>query len=177
MYMNQFLTGCFVLTAISCPLFAQQAYDLQPGQPAQLNGIDYGFEIKNERKMEISGEPFMRYELAVYVTNRSNCSKLFFPKPTLFSEDDPNQLAAFDCLNATGKRMTSKSGKVLARPFTVPYQQKVKTADGKDATTTTNVQAGYVLRNGETVSNTFIAIVPDGEQPRLKVRIREIPEL
>ena len=59
----------------------------------------------------------------------------------------------------------------------MPYQQKTKNADGKDVTTTTNIQAGYLLRNGETISNTFIVIVPDGEQPRMKVRINEIPEL
>ena len=175
--MNRLFTYCFLLFLTTYSLFAQQAHDVQAGQPVQLNGIDYGFEIKNERKMEISGENFMRYEVAIYVTNKSNCSKLFFPRPTFLSEDDPNQLAVFDCLNATGKRMTNKSGKVLAHAFTVPYQQKAKNAEGKEITTTTNIQAGYLLRNGESISNTFIAIVPDGEQPRMKVRIREIPEL
>lgn len=175
--MNRFFTSCLLLMITTCPLFAQQAYDLTPGEPAQLNGIDYGFEIKNESRVDIGGSPFMRYDVAIYATNKSNCSKLFFPKPTLFSSTDPNQLAEFDCLNATGKRMTNKSGKVLARPFTVPYQQKIKTADGKDAYSTTNIQAGYMLRNGETVSNSFIVIVPENEKPRMKVRINEIPDL
>jgi hypothetical protein len=175
--MNRFLRYSLVLTTISSPLFAQQAYDVEAGKPAQLNGIDYGFEIRNERQMEISGENFMRYEVAIYATNRSNCTKLMFPKPTFLSGDEPNQLAVFDCLNATGKRLTSKSGTVVARPFTVPYQQKIKNSEGKEVTSTTNVQAGFMLRNGETVSNTFIAIVPKGERPVMKVRIKDIPDL
>ncbi|AUD04290.1 ABC transporter permease [Spirosoma pollinicola] len=175
--MHRRLTCFFFLAAVYSPLFGQQAFDIEPGKPAQLNGIDYGIEIRNERSMDISGETFMRYELAIYATNKSNCTKIFFPKQTLFGQEDQNQLAIFDCLNANGKRLTSKSGKVMARPFTVPYQQRIKNSEGKDVTTTTNIQAGHILRNGETVSNSFIAIVPNGERPILKVRINEIPDL
>ena len=175
--MNRLLICYFLLTAIPYALFAQQAYDVQPGQPAQLNGIDYGYEINNERRIEISGEGFMRYEVSIYVTNKSNCMKIFFPRQTLLGQEDQNQLATFDCLNATGKRLTAKGGKVLARPFMVPYQQRIKNADGKEVLTTTTVQAGHILRNGETINNTFIAIVPDGERPVMKVRIKEIPDL
>ncbi|MVM40741.1 ABC transporter permease [Spirosoma sp. HMF3257] len=171
------LLSCLFLSASSYSLFAQQAYDVQPGKPAQLNGVDYGFEISNERQIEIGKENFMRYEVSIYATNRSNCTKIIFPKPTFLSGDAPNQLATFDCLNATGKRLTSKSETVVARPFTVPYQQKIKNSEGKEVTTTTNIQAGFMLRNGETVSNSFIAIVPDGERPIMKVRIKDIPDL
>ncbi|MCK8492241.1 ABC transporter permease [Spirosoma sp. RP8] len=175
--MIRFLNACLFVLAICCPVFAQQAYDLEAGKPAQFNGIDYGFEIKNERHIKISGEPFMRYELTVYVTNKSNCTKLFLPRQTVFGQENFNELAAFDCLNANGKRLTAKGSKILAKPFTVPYQQKVKNAEGKEVTTTTNIQAGYILHNGESVTNMFVAIVPDGERPAVKVRIREITEL
>jgi len=175
--MNRFLSCSLLIAAVHSPLFAQQAYDLEAGKPAQFNGIDYGYEINNERRIDISGEPFMRYELTIYVTNKSNCAKIFFPKQTMFGPENLNELAAFDCLNANGKRLTSKGGKVMARPFTVPYQQKIKNSEGKEVITTTQIQAGHMLRNGETVSNTFIAIVPDGERPNIKVRIREIPDL
>ncbi|QHW01086.1 MULTISPECIES: ABC transporter permease [Spirosoma] len=175
--MIRFLSCCLFFAAVYCPLFAQQSYDIEAGKPAQLNGIDYGFEINNERRIEISGESFMRYEVTIYVTNKSNCTKLFFPRQTVFGQENLNELASFDCLNANGKRLTSKGGKIMARPFTVPYQQKIKNAEGKEVTTTTNIQAGHMIRNGETVNNTFIAIVPNGERPQMKVRIREIPDL
>ncbi|GAB3897462.1 hypothetical protein GCM10028825_45150 [Spirosoma agri] len=177
MNMIRFLTCCLLTLSVYCPLFAQQAYEIEAGKPAQLNGIDYGFEINNERRIEISGEPFMRYEVTIYVTNKSNCTKIFFPRQTVFGQENLNELATFDCLNANGKRLTAKSGKIMARPFTVPYQQKVKNSEGKEVTTTTNIQAGHMIRNGETVNNTFVAIVPNGERPHMKVRIREIPDL
>ncbi|QMW03302.1 ABC transporter permease [Spirosoma foliorum] len=175
--MKNALLSCLFLTLTPSFLWAQQAYDVQPGKPAQLNGIDYGFEISNERQIEIGKENFMRYEVSVYATNRSTCTKIIFPRQTFLSTDAPNLLATFDCLNATGKRLTSKSETVVARPFTIPYQQKIKNSDGKEVTSTTNIQAGFMLRNGETVSNSFIAIVPDGERPVMKVRIKDIPDL
>lgn len=175
--MNRFFVCFLFLITFYSPLFGQQAYDIEPGKPAQLNGIDYGFEIKNERRIDISGESFMRYELTIYATNRSNCTKIMLPKQALLGQDDQNELANFDCLNATGKRLTSKNGKVMARPFVVPYRQRVKNAEGKEIVTTTNIQAGHMLRNGETVNNSFIVIVPSGERPVMKVRVLEIPDL
>jgi len=41
---------------------------------------------------------------------------------------------------------------------------------------TTNVAAGHLLRNGESESSDFIVIVPEGDRPRMKVRVREIQE-
>ncbi|MBD2700212.1 ABC transporter permease [Spirosoma sp. BT702] len=175
--MKQLIASCLLLAILHNPLFAQQAQDIQAGQPVQLNGLDYGYEINNERRLDISGEIFMRYEISIYVSNKSSCTKLFLPKQTLLGQEDLNQLAFFDCVNATGKRLTSRGAKIMARPFSVPYQQRIKNAEGKEVNTTTYVQAGHMLRNGETVSNTFVAIVPDGEKPIMKVRIREIPEL
>lgn len=175
--MNRFFACFFFLIILYSPLFGQQAYDVEPGKPAQLNGIDYGFEIRNERHIDISGESFMRYELTIYATNKSSCTKIMFPKQALLGQDDQNELANFDCLNATGKRLTSKNGKVMARPFVVPYRQRVKTAEGKEVVTTTNIQAGHMLRTGETVNNSFIVIVPNGEKPLMKVRIIEIPDI
>jgi hypothetical protein len=174
------VAGCFFCFTLFAGLgltttFAQASYDVSPGQPAVLNGIEYGFEILNERTKEVKNEDYNRFEIGIYVTNKSGCTKLIFPRQTLFgSSSNPNLLANFDCLNATGKRLTSKSGSLSAKSFTVPYRQTVKAADGKDVTTTTNVQAGYILRNGESVSDRLIVIVPAGEQPRMKVRIQEI---
>lgn len=169
------LTTTLLLNAATQLARAQTSYDVSPSQPAVLNGVEYGFEVLNEQKKESKAEEYSRYELGVYVSNKSGCTKLIFPRQTLFgTEPDPSLLATFDCLNATGKRMTSKSSNLSARPFVVPYKQTAKGADGKDVTTTTNVQAGYMLRNGESVSNKIIVIVPAGEQPRMKVRIREI---
>ncbi|MGF7215157.1 hypothetical protein GGR92_001297 [Spirosoma lacussanchae] len=163
------------LLTLSVAALAQTSYDIAPGEPAVFNGVEYGIEVLNERAQDVKTEEYNRYELGLYVTNKSGCAKLIFPRQTLFgTESNPNLLASFDCLNATGKRMTSKGGSLLARPFVVPYRETVKGADGKDVVKTTNVQAGYILRNGESVSDRIIVIVPAGEKPRMRVRVREI---
>jgi hypothetical protein len=156
--------------------FAQQSYDLEAGKPVTYNGIEYGFEIRNERKKDVKEESFNRFEITVFVTNRSGCTKLMFPRRTTFGYEDQNLLANFDCLNATGKRLTSKSGTVRATEFNTPYNTITKNAQGKDVTTTVSVKVGHVLRNGESRTDNFIVIVPDGEQPRMKVRVTTLPD-
>lgn len=156
---------------------AQTAYDITEDQPAVLNGVEYGFTIRNESRKEVGTKgTFSRYEVTIFVTNKSGCTKLFFPKQTLLGTQNNDLLAQFDCLNATGVRMTAKGGTIRAKPFYVPYTTTAKTADGKTVNNTIQVQAGYWLPNGETVSNDIILIVPDGERPRLKVRVSELTQ-
>ena len=159
---------------ISCFSMAQTAYDIAENQPAAMNGIEYGFAVRNESRKDVGSKgTFSRYEVTIYATNKSGCTKLFFPKQTIFGQQNNDLLAQFDCLNATGARLTAKNGTVRAKPFYVPYTTSAKTADGKTVSSTVQVQAGYWLRNGETVSSDLILIVPDGETPRLKVRVQE----
>jgi len=161
---------------IATTTFAQQAAELEPGKPLSFNGIEFGYEIRNQQTKAVKDETYSRYEITAYVSNKSGCTKIMFPRQTLFGEERQNQLAQFDCLNATGKRLTSKGTLLEARPFVVPYRQSVKNQEGKLVTTTTNVEAGHMLRNGETVTSIFIVIVPQGEQPRVQVRVREMAE-
>ncbi|WP_020598216.1 hypothetical protein [Spirosoma panaciterrae] len=152
---------------------AQSSYEITTDQPAQFNGIEYGYAIRNESKKEVGSKgSFNRYELTVYVTNKSGCTRLFFPRQTTFGLQDQDLLANFDCVNATGARLTSKTTTVRARPFSVPYSTSTKNAEGKVVTTTIQVQAGHMLENGETVSNNIIVLVPDGEQPQMRVRVQ-----
>lgn len=151
---------------------AQASYEITADKPAIINGIEYGYAIRNESKKDVGNKgTFSRYEITVYVANKSGCTKLMFPKQTAFGLQNQDLLANFDCLNANGARMTSKSATVRARPFTVPYSTATKNAEGKTVTTTVQVQAGHMLDNGETVSSDIIVLVPDGEQPAMKVRM------
>ena len=154
--------------------FSQASYTIEEGKPYVLNGIEYGYEIRNERKKELKKEEFARYEITAFVTNRSGCTKLMFPRQTLLlGLDYQDVMAEFDCLNATGKRLTSKSAKVKAREFTAPYTYTTKGTDGKDFKHNVTVKVGNMLRNGETVTNNFVVILPEGERPNMKVRIVE----
>ena len=155
---------------------AQMAYDIEEGHPTEVNGIEYGFEIRNERKKDVKDETFNRFEITVYATNKSGCTKLMFPRQTVFGTEYQEVIAQYDCLNATGKRLTSKSGTVKAKEFSVPYTTTIRNSEGKDVSNTVRVRAGNVFRNGESITENFIVIIPDGERPRMKVRIKEIIE-
>jgi hypothetical protein len=97
-----------------------------------------------------------------------------FPRQTVFGTEYQELLADFDCINATGKRLTSKRGSVKAQEFSAPYTTIIKGSDGKDIRNTISVRVGNMLRNSETRIDNFIVIVPDGERPRMKVRVREL---
>ena len=155
---------------------AQMAYDIEEGRPTEVNGIEYGFEIRNERKKDVKDETFNRFEITVYAINKSGCTKLMFPRQTVFGTEYQEIIAQYDCLNATGKRLTSKSGTVRAKEFSVPYTTTIRNSEGKDIANTIRVRAGNVFRNGESITENFIVIIPDGERPKMKVRVKEIIE-
>ena len=79
---------------------------------------------------------------------------------------------SFNCTNANGKRLTAKSGTVKARDFYV--NAKVQ-ENGKEVTRT--VKAGYIFRNGETLKNNIIVLVPKGERPVIQCTVNNLPEL
>lgn len=163
-----FLCAC-VLTSAK----AQPSYDITDKEPAQFNGIEYGYSIRNESKKDIGSKgTFKRYEVTVYVANKSGCTRLFFPKQTTLGLQNQDLMANFDCVNATGARLTSKTATVRARPFLVPYSTTSKNAEGKEVVNTVQVQAGHMLENGETVTNHIVVIVPENEQPRMRVRVQ-----
>lgn len=159
------------VTAFSCGARAQVT-DLEEKKPVLLNGIEYGYIIKNEQTKEAKGEEYSRYEVTLYATNKSGCTKLFALRNSSFSYDAPNLLATYNCTNANGKRLTSKSGTVRARDF---YVNAKVTENGKE--TTQQVKAGYIFRNGETLRDNIIVLVPLGERPRINCSINTLPEL
>lgn len=165
-----------LLFLIFVPFFvnAQASYDIDEGKPVELNGIEYGFEIRNESKKEVKDETFNRFEVTVYATNKSGCSKLMFPRQTLFGLEYQEIVAHFDCVNATGKRLTAKSGAVRGREFTAPYTTTIKNSEGKNVESTVSVKVGHIFRNGDSIINNFIVIVPGGERPEMRVRIIEL---
>ncbi len=156
---------------------AQQNFDLVENKPLMNNGLEIGYEIKNEQNKD----EYSRYEITIFVSNKTGCHKFYVnderPQNT-FSRNytEPDVVAVFDCLNATGKRLTSKGGQVKANPFLVPVSVS-ETKDGKTTSQTNKIQAGFILRNGDSISNDFIVIVPLGERPKFKCRLINASEL
>jgi hypothetical protein len=159
-----------LLVLAFCHTHAQTVADLTENMPYKNNGLEYGFYVSNERSKEVKGEDYERYEIVLYVNNNSSCAKIIPLRNAIFgnTQADETLLADFTVKNATGKRLTSKSGKVNARAW---YTQ-VRLSDG----TKVQAQAGYILRIGESMSNKIIVIVPKGERPVVNCRMVNVQE-
>ena len=143
----------FLLFGILCSAVQSTAQmtDLEEKKPETIDGIEYGYFIKNEQVKNVKDEEYSRFEITLYATNKSGCTKLYAEKVSILSSETPNLIVSFNCTNANGKRLTAKSGTVKARDFYV--NAKVQ-ENGKEVTRT--VKAGYIFRNGETLKNNII---------------------
>ncbi len=167
-----FKTRFTFLTAILSSLGGYaQVLDIDEKKPAMENGFEYGYIINNEQLKMAKGEEYSRYEITLYITNKSNCTKMYADKTSLLSFESPNLLATFNCRNANGKRFTSKNGTIKARDFYVKVKQII---NGKETTET--VKAGYTFRNGETQKDNIIVLVPKGERPQIQCTPNTLPE-
>lgn len=157
---------------------SQQVVNLEEGKPYSTNGLEYSYYISNESSKEVKGDDYERYEINLAVTNSSGCLKLIPFKSgwsgSTTSEDDI-MIAEFNCTNATGKRLTSKKGIASAKPWYSSVRIPDETAKNKYKTI--NAQVGYALRNGQTVTNKIIVIVPKGERPKVNCRVIYLPEV
>ncbi|MEP6674659.1 MAG: hypothetical protein ABJA78_05880 [Ferruginibacter sp.] len=163
------LFACFIISCCSFVSQAQNVIDLNENEAYKENGLEYGYYISNESNKSVKGEDYDRYEVILYVNNKSGCIKIIpFRTSILNSSSDETVVADFTIKNATGKRLTSKSGKVNAKPFYV----YAKLNDG----TKINAQAGYAVRNGESITNKIIVIVEKGQRPKVNCRLVYIPE-
>jgi hypothetical protein len=149
--------------------YAQTSTELEEGKPKNINGIEYSYSIKNEREEET----YSRFEVTVTAQNKSGCIIIYFKKEdddlSSIFDGDPSAIAKFECINATGKRLTSKDVNIKAKAFKVPY----KTTTGIKGTT----EGGYLLKNNGRISSEIIIIVPKGERPKFKVRPQDFAEL
>lgn len=159
-------------TLIICYAAHAQVTDLEEKKPVTVDGIEYGYIIKNEQTKAAKGEEYGRFEITLYATNKSGCTRLFADRSSTYSSDAANLLATYNCVNANGKRLTAKSGMVKARDFNV----NVKMKEG-DKEVTRWVKAGYMFRNGETLKTNIIVLVPLNERPVINCSLNTLPEL
>ena len=151
--------------------FAQMA-DLEEKKPETVDGIEYGYYIKNEQTKSVKDEEYGRFEITLYATNKSGCTKIYTERTTKLSSESSSLIAGFNCTNANGKRLTAKSGTVKAREF---YLNAKVQENGKEITKA--VKAGYIFRNGETLKTNIIVLVPKGERPVIQCTVNNLPEL
>ncbi len=152
-----------------------QVTTLEEKKTENLNGIEFGYYIRNEQEKTVKDEEYSRFEITFYAVNKSGCSKIFLDRGNIVSSsssDASSTIASFSCLNANGKRFTSKGGSVKAKEFYVNV--KVREND-KDVSR--SAKAGYIFRNGETISSNIIVLVPKGERPKVQCMVNSLNEL
>ena len=169
------LSASLVILLISYSSFSQQIVDLDENAPYAYNGFEYGFYISNERSKEVKGDDYERYEVNLYITNKSGCMKVIPFRNYSSKPEEEIVVGEFSCKNATGKRLTAKSGKINAKAW---YSQ-VKLYDETQSSKYrfVNAMIGYAIRNGETLTAKIIVIVPKGEKPKMTCRTVYLPEL
>ena len=163
----------FLIVLLCCSLNSfSQITELDEKKPATVDGIEYGYYIKNEQTKSVKDEEYGRFEVTLYATNKSGCTKIYTERAIILSSESSSLIAGFNCTNANGKRLTAKSGTIKAREF---YLNAKVQENGKEITKA--VKAGYIFRNGETLKTTIIVLVPKGERPVMQCTVNNLPEL
>ena len=77
--------------------------------------------------------------------------------------------------NAPSQVISNKKGTVTAKP----WYTNVRVQDDlvKDKYKMVSAQAGYAIRNGQTITTRIIVIVPKGERPKMNCRIIYLQEI
>ena len=172
--MKKFLLLLIVFFSFRFPK-AQQVIDLQENTPYEQKGLLYGYYITNETSKEVKGEDYDRFELVMYVTNKSGAMKIIpFTISGSNVTDDEAVIADFNCKNATGKRLTSKSAQVKVKPWMT--QVKITDEAHPAKYKIVNAQAGFALLNNQTASTKIIVIVPKAQRPQVTCRPAYLPE-
>src|SRR4051812_35842606 len=123
----------FFTVVISCSARAQQTRSVSEESPLAVDGIEYGYAIKNVSTREVNNKDFSRYEVTLFATNKSECNRVvLFGQNHDEAEDDKKLLAHYDCINATGARLTSKSGEINAKPMFVTARVNTRDKQGKE---------------------------------------------
>lgn len=167
-----FIKISFFIAAAFISTTAIAQTELEEKIPQTIDGIEYGYFIKNEQLKNVKDEEYARFEITLYASNKTGCTKIYSDRVSLTVSDAANLIAHFNCTNANGKRFTAKTGNIKARDFYV--NAKVQ-ENGKEVGKT--VKAGYIFRNGETLRTNIIVLVPKGERPAMQCSANNLPEL
>jgi len=160
---------------ISTASFAQETFTVTDTEPVTAGSLKFGYNITNETQKEVGNKgDFSRFSVQFYVTNTSSEAKILLYRTgfNLFGSDVSPTLVQFNCLNATGARLTSKEALLQAKPCNV--MASVEDKDCSSNKTKQNkrlAQIGYWIKAGETISAKAIMIVPLNEKPNMRATL------
>lgn len=170
------IAPALVLCACSALAQAQNSRTLEDGENWDTNGLTVGYRITNFRKQEVKREEMDRYEITMYVLNQRECDMgVRFGSQEQANEyarrQGNNALAVFECINATGARLTSKSANITAEPHYYTHRYQERTPDGKTVNRSLDLLIGYFLGAGQKRETSMIVIVPPGQKPMMRATV------
>lgn len=162
---STFFLSVFMTLAGFISALAQKISD---GQTVDINGINVSIALINKETVEIKGKNYERYK--VTATAKNNSGKSFYIRESNYPEYF-NKIHGieFNCINATGLRLTGKQ--LVLRPKTHTVKATIQTYDqsGKSISKSYNITAGYYFDPEDTLQGSDIFIVPAGEKPDFSV--------
>ena len=155
----------FVLLMVFTSLSAQKITD---GQTVMVDGLAVTFNILNKEAVTAGGKNYDRYKVSAILVN--NSGKDFNLRMTNAPQVVTNtEVVELNCINATGAKLTSKKIVLKLKPQNLNVTYWAYTKDGKYQSFVIPVVSGYFLDNGDSVSDSAIFIVPQGETPDVSV--------
>lgn len=157
-----------LLSLFSCfgNVYGQKITD---GATVDVGGLAVTFNILNKESVNAGGKTYDRYKVSASMTNNSGKSinMRLSNAPQIVTNI---ALIELNCINATGAKLTSKKIDLKPKPHNLNVTYWAYTKDGKYQSSVIPIVAGYYLDAGDTVNDTAIFIVPQGEAPDVSVR-------
>ena len=145
------------------------AQKITDGSTVDADGLSVTFNILNKESVTVSGKSFDRYKVSATLVNKSdkNYSVRLANAPQVVIDAE---IVELDCVNATGAKLTSKKLNLKMKPQNVNVTYWAYSKEGKYQSFVIPIVAGYYLDQGDSVNDTAIFIVPQGEAPNVNVR-------
>lgn len=134
-----------------------------------VDGLAVTFNILNKESVNAGGKNFDRYKVSASLTNNTGKSinMRLANAPQILTDI---ALVELNCVNATGAKLTSKKIDLKPKPHNLNVTYWAYTKEGKYESSVIPVIAGYYLDPGDTVNDTAVFIVPQGQLPDVSVR-------
>ena len=160
-----FLTLLLILLS-TINFYGQKITD---GATVDLNGFAVTYNVLNKESVTVGGKTFDRYKVSATLVNNSgkNYNMRLSNAPQVVSDI---KIAELDCINATGAKLTSKKLELKMKPQNVNVTYWSYSKEGKYQSSVIPIVAGYYLDEGDSVNDTAIFIVPQGQTPDINLR-------
>jgi hypothetical protein len=147
-------------------LWAQTPAEFKEGQPMTIEGVEFLYTLGVEDVKTIEGNTYSFFTLDWYITNKGKFSKIFLLEKERkvenpeFDMSTEAFLGKIHVVNALPLQATKKFDVIKAGANTQIVAFSKRLLGNKR-----NLQEGFNLQSGQTLSSNLIVAVPKGQRP------------